>query len=328
LLSLGGEGHEPLLGPCLEWHALKLSFGCMVFSTTTGGGRMVLQRKLEKGEFAILAEMEPPKGTDAAAMVAHAKRIKDRVAAFLVPEMNQAVMRMSALGGAMVLQNEGMETIMQMCCRDRNRLALQGDLLAAAACGIRNIAVIAGDDPAYGDHHQARTVHDISLLELLETIRTLQSGRDMAGIELAGAPVFLIGSTTQAGAKGKSAELELEEMTRRSEAGARFFITPPLFDLELIKPYLRRIDLQKIIIIPTVLLLKSLGMARYIERNMPHIFIPPEIIDRIQRAPDKVRECVRIAVDLTSKIKSEGFRGVMLSTLGWEHKLPDIVEVI
>jgi 5,10-methylenetetrahydrofolate reductase len=303
-------------------------FGRLFFSAIIRGAHMMLQGKFERGEFAILAEMEPPKGTDVAAMVGHAKRVKDRVAAFLIPEMNQAVMRMSALGGAMVLQQEGMETIMQMCCRDRNRLALQGDLLAAAACGIRNIAVIAGDDPAYGDHHQARPVHDISLLELLETIRTLQSGRDMAGIELAGSPTFLIGSTTQAGARGKSAEIEIEEMARRSDAGARFFITPPLFDLELIKPYLRRVDLQRTMIIPTVLLLKSLGMARYIERNMPHIFIPPETIDRIQRAADKVRECVRIAVEQVTKIKAEGFQGVMLSTLGWEHKLPEIVEVI
>ena len=98
---------------------------------------MLLEHKFESGEFAIIAEMEPPKGTQVADLVAHAKRVKDRVAAFLVPEMNQAVMRMSALGGAMVLQAQGMDAVMQVCCRDRNRLALQGDLLAAAACGVR-----------------------------------------------------------------------------------------------------------------------------------------------------------------------------------------------
>jgi 5,10-methylenetetrahydrofolate reductase len=117
-------------------------------------------------------------------------------------------------------------------------------------------------------------------------------------------------------------------MTQRAEAGARFFITPPLFDLELIRPFLRRVDREQTIILPTVLLLKSLGMARYIERNMPHIAIPPQIIDRIQKAGDKVRECVRIAVELVAAIKAEGFKGVVLSTLGWEHKLPDIVEGI
>jgi 5,10-methylenetetrahydrofolate reductase len=303
-----------------------------VFAETTashqGGVLMTLQHRFERGEFAVLAEMEPPKGTDTAAMVNHAKRVKERVAAFLVPEMNQAVMRMSALGGAMVLEQEGLETIMQMCCRDRNRLALQGDLLAAAACGVRNVLVVGGDDPSFGDHHQARAVHDISLVELLATIKTLQTGRDMAGVELSGTPAFLAGSTTQAGARGKSAEIETEEMLRRAEAGSRFFISAPLFDLDLITPYLARVDPQKAVIIPTVLLLKSVGMARYIERNMPHIFIPPELIDRIQRAPDKVRECVRVAVELVAKIKAAGFKGVMISTLGWEHKLPDIVEAI
>jgi methylenetetrahydrofolate reductase (NADPH) len=263
-----------------------------------------------------------------AATVTHAKRVKDRVSAFLVPEMNHAVMRMSALGAAMLLEQDGMETVMQMCCRDRNRLALQGDLLAAAACRVRNIAVVGGEDPSFGDHHQARAVHDVSLLELLRVIQTLQSGRDMSGVELDGTPNFLVGSTTHAGAKGRSAEIEVEEMTQRAEAGARFFITPPLFDLELIRPFLRRVDRERTIILPTVLLLKSLGMARYIERNMPHIAIPPEIIDRIQKAGDKVRECVRIAVELVAAIKAEGFKGVVLSTLGWEHKLPDIVEGI
>ena len=289
---------------------------------------MTLEQKFDSGAFVTLAEMEPPKGVDVAEMIGYAKRVKDRVAAFLVPEMNHAVMRMSALGGAMVLQSQGMETIMQVCCRDRNRLALQGDLLAAGACGIRNIVVVGGEDPSYGDHHQARAVHDITPIDLLKAIQGLQGGRDMAGVDLNGAPAFVVGSTTHAGAKGRSAELEAEDLTQRAAAGARFFITPPIFDLELIKPFMRRVDRQRTIIIPTVLLLKSLGMARYIERNMPHILLPPEIIDRIQRAPDKVRECVRIAVDLATRIKAEGFRGVMLSTLGWEHKLPDIVEAI
>jgi 5,10-methylenetetrahydrofolate reductase len=287
---------------------------------------MTLEQRLDSGEFMIVVEMEPPKGVNVAEMVGHAKRVKDRVAAFLVPEMNHAVMRMSALGGAMVLREQGMETIMQICCRDRNRLALQGDLLGAGACGIRNLIIVGGEDPSYGDHHQARAVHDITPLELLNAIRGLQSGRDMAGVELNGSPHFLVGATTHAGARGRSAELEAEELAARAAAGARFFITPPVFDPELITAFMRRVDPQRTVILPTVLLLKSLGMARYIERNMPHIFIPPEIIDRIQKSPDKVRECVRIVVDVVSHLKANGFKGVMISTLGWEHKLPDIVE--
>ena len=134
---------------------------------------MQLKRKFESGEFAILAEMEPPKGVDTSRMVANAKRVKNEVDAFLVPEMSNAVMRMSSLGAAMILQGLGMETVVQVCCRDRNRLALQADLLAAFGCGISNVMAVAGEEPSYGDHHQARSVYDIDIFELLQTIGKL-----------------------------------------------------------------------------------------------------------------------------------------------------------
>ena len=137
-----------------------------------------------------------------------------------------------------------------------------------------------------------------------------------------------MGSTADAGAKGKSPELELEEMTKRNAEGAQFFITPPLFDPTILEPFLKRVDRKKTIIIPTVLLLKSLGMARYIQRNMDRIYIPDSLIERLQRAPDKVRECIRIAAELVSTLKSEGFSGVLLSTIGWENRLPEIIEGI
>jgi 5,10-methylenetetrahydrofolate reductase len=289
---------------------------------------MTLKGKLDRGEFAVLAEMEPPKGVDTAPMVANARRVKDRVAGFVVPEMNQAVMRMSALGGAVAMAREGLEAVMQVCCRDRNRIALQGDLLAAAACGIKNVLVVGGEDPSYGDHHQARSVHDIGLHELLEAIAGLCRGRDMAGIELAGSPDFLVGSTTLAGARGRSLELEIEEMGRRARAGARFFITPPIFDREALGPLRRKTAAEGLHIIPTVLLLKSVGMARYIERNLAHIAVAPALIERLQAAPDKAREGVRIAGETAAAMREAGFAGVMLSTLGWEHKLPEIVEAL
>lgn len=289
---------------------------------------MNLESKFEAGEFAILAEFEPPKGVDVAMMAANARKVKGIVDAFVVPEMSNAVMRISSLGGALVLQKQGLETVMQVCCRDRNRLALQGDILAASACGITNLMAVSGEDPGFGDHHQARSVYDIDLIELLETIKGLQKGRDMAGIELAGAPQFLVGSTADIGAQGKSPDLAVEEMMKRNKAGATFFITPPLFDPAILNPFLQRVDRTKVTIIPTVLLLKSLGMARYIQRNMEHVHIPDELITRLQRAPDKVRECIRIAAELVSALKTEGFSGVLLSTIGWEHRLSEIIEGI
>lgn len=287
---------------------------------------MNLKRKFDAGEFAVLAEMEPPKGVDVSTMVTNAMRVKGEVDAFVVPEMSNAVMRMSSLGGAMILQGKGMETVMQVNCRDRNRIALQADLLAAYGCGITNVMTVTGEDPSFGDHFQARSVYDIDLLELLGAIRGLHEGKDMAGIELSGSPKFLVGSTANTGAKGKSPELVIEEMNKEIEAGVQFFISPPLFDLSAIAPFMKKVDLKKTKIIPTVLLLKSLGMARYIMRNLPHVYIPDSLVHRIQKSPDKVRECTLIASDVVTSLKNEGFSGVYLSTLGWEYKLPEILE--
>ncbi len=287
---------------------------------------MSLKQKLETGKFAVLVEMEPPKGVDVSAMVANAQKVKGIVDAFVVPEMRNAVMRMSSLGSGMILQSKGMDVVMQVNCRDRNRLALQADLLAANGCGIHNVMVVRGEDPSFGDHHQARAVHDIDLTELLRAIQGLQNGRDMAGVELNGAPVFLVGSTVDAGTRDKSPELIREEMDQKRDAGAEFFITPPLFDLSTIEPFLKRVDRTETKIIPTVLLLKSLGMARYISRNVSHTFIPDALIQRLQTAPDKVSECIKIASEMVETLKKEGFCGVQLSTMGWEDKLPAILK--
>ena len=287
---------------------------------------MHLKSKIETGEFVLLAEMEPPKGADISAMIRHARRVKEQVDAFLIPEMSNAVMRMSALGGAIVLQQAGMETVMQICCRDRNRLALQADLLAASACGISSIMAVTGSDPKFGDHHQALAVNDISILELLDAVQKLMKGRDMAGVDLNGVPSFLVGSTVNSHLIGEGLETELSALQEKTHRGVTFFITPPVFDLSVLGPFLNRIDRKTVHIIPTVLLLKSAGMARYMARNVDHVHIPEALISRIQNAPDKIRECIRIAAETIARLKAEGFSGACISTIGWEDRLPDILE--
>jgi 5,10-methylenetetrahydrofolate reductase len=284
---------------------------------------MRLQEKLEAKEFVVLAEMEPPKGADISAAVSSAMSVKNAVDAFVVPEMSNAVMRMSSLGGAMVLANKGLETVIQVCCRDRNRLALQGDLLAAQALGIKNVMAVTGEDISFGDHHKARAVNDIDLLELLGAIRTLMSGKDMAGIELKGAPDFFVGSTVNAGSS--ALELELEELDKKIAAGARFFITPPVFDVGVLEKFQKRLEGRQVFIIPTVLLLKSVGMARYLQRHFDQVQLPEEFVARIQKAPERVRECVQIAGELVAALKAHGASGVYISTIGWEDKLPAIL---
>jgi methylenetetrahydrofolate reductase (NADPH) len=285
---------------------------------------MPLQEKLTSGEFVILAEMEPPKGTDVSDMVARATGVKRMVDAFVVPEMNNAVMRLSSLGGALLLQSKGLETVMQVCCRDRNRLALQGDLLAAQALGVPTVMAVTGDEITHGDHHQAKSVYDLDLLELLNAIQTLQSGRDLAGVDLKGAPEFFVGATVKVTRESAALKQELADLDQKIGAGARFFTTQAVFDLEGLEKFRHQVGKRQAAVIPTVMLLKSVGMARYINAHM-EMKIPEVFVTRIQKSADRVRECVQIASEFVVAVKKAGFPGVCISTIGWEDKLPSIL---
>lgn len=287
---------------------------------------MELTGKLEAGEFVILAEMPPPQGTDVSRFVSEAARVKTDVDAFVVPEMPSAVMRMSALGGAALLRSKGLPVVMQANCRDRNRLALQGDLLAAGALGVEGVVVVEGEDPILGNQPDTKKVYDLDPDALIGAIKDLTLGRDMSRTELVGAPSFLTGSTADLGVAGRDMEIEMEAIEKKIDAGARFFVTPPVFDPSTMALFLKRIESKNVFVIPTVLLLKSVGMARYIDRHLKHIKIPPALIDRLVKAPDKTRECVSIAADTIAALKDAGLPGVVISSLGWEDKLPLIFQ--
>ncbi|MCF8061258.1 MAG: methylenetetrahydrofolate reductase [Deltaproteobacteria bacterium] len=289
---------------------------------------MALRDKLQRGQFVILGEFEPPKGSDFSALLDHANQVKGRVDAIVIPEMANAVMKAASLGGCAVFQKNGIETVFQACCRDRNRLALQADLLAAGALGVPNVMAVAGEEITFGDHPQARTVNDLDLLELLQALQGLMSGKDMAGIELRGSPRFLVGSTVDSGATGGLLELELERLEKKIDAGVRFVVTKPVFDLHLFQQFLKRVDADRVAVIPTVLLLKSAGMARYIDRNIKGISIPSETIRAIQKAPDKPRECIRIAAETVRHLRELGLAGALISTVGWEDRLPRLLDQV
>jgi len=286
---------------------------------------MLLKEKIKSGEFIVLAEFETPKGADFTPLLKHAEKIKGRLDALVIPEMANAVMKASSLGGCAYFQKQGIETVLQVCCRDRNRLALQADLLAAGALEIRNIMALSGEDIRFGDHPQAREVHDLNLLELLESIQKLQQGKDLAGIELRGTPQFCTGSTIDSGATGGLLEIELENLLKMIDYGVEYVVTKPVFDVRRFQEFVKRVDTSRVAVIPTVLLLKSAGMARYIDRNIRGISIPPEMIRGIQKAPDKVQECIRIAGEIISRLKEMGMAGVFISTVGWEDKLPQLM---
>lgn len=287
---------------------------------------MSMEEKIKSGEFAVIGEFEPPKGSDFSPLLDNANRVRGRIDAYMIPEMASAVMKASSLGGCAYLQNHGLETILQVCCRDRNRLALQADIVAASALGVANIMAVPGEEIKYGDHPQARTVNDLELIDLLKALQLLQEGKDMAGIELKGTPRFFIGSPVDTGASGGLLDIELENLGKRIDLGVRYIITNPVFDLNVLKEFVKRIDPKRVALIPTVLLLKSAGMARYIDRNIKGISIPSELIANIQKAPDKREECIRIAGELITNIKKMGMAGVLISAVGWEDKIPQILD--
>ena len=287
---------------------------------------MTLQEKIRSSKFVVLGEFEPPKGADFSPLSKSADLTRGRLDAVVVPEMANAVLKASSLGGCAFLQREGIETVFQLCCRDRNRLALQADVLSAAALGVRNLMAVPGEDIRFGDHPQARTVNDLDLMGLLETVQKLQNGKDLSGIELRGPARFCVGSTLDTGAPGGLLNIELENLKRKVDLGVEYVLTNPIFDLRRFEQFVKRIDAKFLAVIPTVLLLKSAGMARYIDRNIKGISIPPEMIRDIQKAPDKMKECVRIAAEITARIKEMGLAGVLISTVGWEDKLPLILD--
>jgi 5,10-methylenetetrahydrofolate reductase len=274
----------------------------------------------------VLGEFEPPKGADFSPLSKSANLTRGRLDAVVVPEMANAVLKASSLGGCAFLQREGVETVFQLCCRDRNRLALQADILSAAALGVRNLMAVPGEDIRFGDHPQARTVNDLDLMGVLETVQKLQNGKDLSGIELRGSARFCVGSTLDTGAPGGLLNIELENLKRKTDLGVEYVLTNPIFDLRRFEQFTKRIDIKPLAVIPTVLLLKSAGMARYIDRNIKGISIPAEIIRDIQKAPDKAKECVRIAAEIISRVRELGMAGVLISTVGWEDKLPLVLD--
>ena len=286
---------------------------------------MSFQKKLLAGDFVVLAEFDPPKGVDASDLVSNLIKIKGRVDGVIVPEMAQAVMRMSAMGGAALMQQHGMETIMQICSRDRNRLALQGDILAAYFLGIRNLLVIPGEEIMYGDHIDAKQFADIDELTLLRAIKGLQNGVDMAGMELKGSPQFVTGCSIKPAKNEIALEAELELTQKKVKEGAQFLVTPPVFNINAFTYFMEKAKALGIPVIATVFLLKSVGVARYFSANVPGPPIPEEMISRIRKGPDRINECVTIAGELITALRKL-CQGVQLVTMGWENRLPAILD--
>jgi methylenetetrahydrofolate reductase (NADH) len=286
---------------------------------------MSFQKRLTSGEFVVLAEMNTPKGVDISQLITNARRIKGRVDAVVVPDMDNGVMRMSALAGGVLMQQQGIEAVIHLYCRDRNRMALQGDVLAAHVLGIQNLVVVHSEPMANGDHRDAKTVNDLDELGLIEAIQSLKQGKDLAGFDLEGAPDFIAGCTVAAFADDAQMAAELDTAKQKVRAGAQFVVSPPVFDVDRFGDFLDRAKGLGVPVIATIFLIKSVGIARYMALNEPGAHISEALISRIRKASDRENECLKIAGETVAALKGK-VAGVKIETHGWEHRLASILD--
>ncbi|MFZ3044845.1 MAG: methylenetetrahydrofolate reductase [Desulfatirhabdiaceae bacterium] len=286
---------------------------------------MTIQKRLQNREFVVLAEMNTPKGVDISRFMTDARRIKGRVDGVVVPDMDNGVMRMSAMAGGVLIQQQGIEAIINVYGRDRNRMALQGDLLAAHVLGIQNLIVVQGEDMANSDHRDAMPVDDLDELGLLSAIQSLKSGKDMAGFDLDGNPDFFVGCHIAPFVNDEGLENELLLAKEKIASGARFVVAPPVFDITHFETFMQRAACLNAPIIPMVFLIKSVAVARYISTNEPGAHVSEEMIRRIRKASDREMEGVRIAGETIAALKKLA-QGVLIQTMGWEHRLSAILD--
>ncbi len=286
---------------------------------------MSFQKRLTSDKFIVLAEMDTPKGVDISMLITNARRIKERVDAIVIPDMDNGVMKMSAIGGAALMHQQGIETIIHIYCRDRNRMALQGDVLAAHVLGIQNFIAVHGEGIEKSDHRDTATVNDLDEVELVKAMKSLNEGIDMAGFELQGSPDINIGCTIAPYADETALDHELETARKKIAAGAQFIITPAVFDVKHFELFMQKANELGVPVIPTIFLLKSVGIARYMANYEPGAVISEHIIKRIRKSSDREAECLRIAGETIAALKGLA-RGVKIQTLGWEYRLPDILD--
>ena len=226
---------------------------------------------LESGKFVVTAELNPPKGTNLEPLFAHAERLKADIDAFNLTDSHSARMSMAPMGAASLLVQRGIEPIMQVTCRDRNRIALQSDLLAAHALGVRNVLTMTGDTPAAGDHPDAKGVFDVDGIGLLRAVAALQSGQDLGGQSLRGAPDFCVGAVVNPGAP--DLQKELGRMRDKMACGARFFQTQAVYDPAAFAAFMQEVRDDKVSILASCIVLRSANMARRLN-TVPGISIP------------------------------------------------------
>lgn len=287
---------------------------------------MSLRSAVESGKFAITTEVGPLKGTDITEIEEVAGLLHGRVDAANVTDQQSSVMRLGSMAVCHLLKEKGLDPVFQVTCRDRNRLALQSDLLSAHVLGIENVLALTGDLPSLGDHPQAKPVYDLDSVQLLWAISRLNEGLDIAGNELHGKTGFFAGAvvTPEADTEAKL-ELQLAKMEKKISVGARFFQTQAVYDVDAFAKFMKRVDGLGAPILAGIIPLKSVGMARFMNKNVSGVFVPEDLIDRMAKAEDKAATGLQIAAGLIRDLKGL-CQGVHIMAIGWEKKVPAILD--
>ena len=289
---------------------------------------MRITELFDNGEFVVTAEVGPPKGTDCSHVVAEAKEFLSGITAVNVTDNQSSVMRMGSLPACVMLKNAGLTPILQLTCRDRNRIALQSELLGAAALGIDNILCLTGDHTKMGDHPGAKPVFDLDSVSLLHTVSQLEKGVDLAGNPLVGeAPKFAKGAVVSP--CSDSIDAQLAKMERKVMAGAEYFQTQAVFDSEKFISFMEKAKqfgkpVQLGVIIP-----KSAGMAKFMNKNVAGVHVPQWMIDELAADKEKAKAGIT-GVELAAKVirKCRPYcQGLHIMALGWEAKVPEVLKL-
>jgi len=288
---------------------------------------MKLSERFKEGKFVITCEVGPPKGIEVEPLMEELEPLREKADAFNVTDLQSSVLRVGSLATCRLLKDRDLEPVMQLTCRDRNRLGLQSDVLSAAVLGIENLLCLTGDHPRLGDHPDAMPVFDLDSVQLLSAVKGLINGKDMAGNDLEGrAPELCLGAVVNPGAD--PLEPQIIKMEKKAEAGAEFFQTQAVYEVDKFAEFMKQVKHLKVPVMAGIVLLKSPAMAKFMNANVAGIHVPDEIIDELAGAgkEKRVEKSLEISARLIKQLKKL-CEGIHIMSLGWERHVPALLEM-